>query len=81
MWDYIVQERTDLLYSSYQHVSLVVQCVALATVIAFLLAAVLAVAACRVGRGLTDEEVRRFNVPTPPSFDFSKRQCPPLLGR
>lgn len=38
MWDYIVQERADLLFSSYQHVWLVVQCVALATVIAFLLA-------------------------------------------
>jgi osmoprotectant transport system permease protein len=38
VWDYIVQERTDLLYSSYQHVWLVVQCVFFATVIAFLLA-------------------------------------------
>lgn len=38
MWDYLVQERTDLLFGSYQHVSLVVQCVALATVIAFLVA-------------------------------------------
>ncbi len=38
MWDFIVQERTDILFSGYQHVSLVVQCVALATVLAFLLA-------------------------------------------
>ncbi len=38
MWDYIVQQRSELLFASYQHVWLVVQCVALATVIAFLLA-------------------------------------------
>ncbi|QIK68660.1 ABC transporter permease [Nocardioides sp. HDW12B] len=38
MWDYLVDQRTELLYSSYQHVSLVVQCVAIATVLAFLLA-------------------------------------------
>ena len=38
MWDYIQQERTDILFGGYQHVSLVVQCVALATVLAFLLA-------------------------------------------
>ena len=38
MWDYLVDQRAQLLYSSYQHVSLVVQCVAIATVIAFLLA-------------------------------------------
>ena len=38
MWDYISQERTDILYSSYQHVLLVVQCVVLATVVAFVLA-------------------------------------------
>jgi osmoprotectant transport system permease protein len=38
MWDFISQERTDILYSSYQHVLLVVQCVALATVVAFALA-------------------------------------------
>jgi osmoprotectant transport system permease protein len=38
VWDFIVQERTDILFSGYQHVSLVVQCVALATVLAFLLA-------------------------------------------
>ena len=33
-----MQERTDILFSGYQHVSLVVQCVALATVLAFLVA-------------------------------------------
>jgi len=38
VWDFIAQERTDILYNSYQHVLLVVQCVALATVIAFFLA-------------------------------------------
>jgi osmoprotectant transport system permease protein len=38
VWDYISQERTDILYSSYQHVLLVVQCVLLATVLAFALA-------------------------------------------
>jgi osmoprotectant transport system permease protein len=38
VWDFIAQERTDILYNSYQHVLLVVQCVALATVVAFVLA-------------------------------------------
>jgi osmoprotectant transport system permease protein len=38
VWDFISQERTDILYSSYQHVLLVVQCVVLATVAAFVLA-------------------------------------------
>ncbi len=38
MWDYLQQERIDILFGGYQHVSLVVQCVALATVVAFLLA-------------------------------------------
>ena len=38
MWDFIVQERTDILYGSYQHVSLVVQCVLLGSVLAFGLA-------------------------------------------
>jgi len=38
VWDFIVQERTDILYGSYQHVSLVVQCVLIGTVIAFALA-------------------------------------------
>jgi len=42
---------------------------------------VLAIAACRVGRGLTDEEISRFQVPTPLKFDFTHRQCPPTLGR
>jgi hypothetical protein len=40
----------------------------------------LKVAACRVGRGLTAEEIQRFQVPTPLKFDFAKRQCPPALG-
>ena len=40
MLDFIAQERTDILYGSYQHVSLVVQCVLLATVLAFVLAVV-----------------------------------------
>jgi WD40 repeat protein/energy-coupling factor transporter ATP-binding protein EcfA2 len=40
----------------------------------------LKVAACRVSRGLTDEEIQRFQVPTPLKFDFAKRQCPPVLG-
>jgi WD40 repeat protein len=39
----------------------------------------LAVATCRVERGLTDEEIARFQVPTPLRFDFSKRQCPPPI--
>jgi hypothetical protein len=38
----------------------------------------LAVAACRVPRSLTDEEIKRFDVGTP-SFDFATRQCPPVL--
>jgi WD40 repeat protein/cell division protein FtsL len=40
----------------------------------------LQVAVCRVGRGLTTEEIARFQVPTPLKFDFDKRQCPPALG-
>ena len=36
----------------------------------------LKVAACHVGRGLMDEEVARFSVPTPLAFDFSTRVCP-----
>lgn len=40
MLDFIAQEGTDILYGSYQHVSLVVQCVLLATVLAFVLAVV-----------------------------------------
>ena len=39
----------------------------------------LAIAACRVGRGLTDEEIKRFQVPTPLLFDLDKRQCPPAF--
>jgi WD40 repeat protein len=39
----------------------------------------LAVAACRVARGLTEQEIKRFDVGTP-KFDFEKRQCPPALG-
>ena len=37
-------------------------------------------AACRVGRGLTAEEVARFQVPTPLAFDFATRQCPPVYS-
>ena len=37
-------------------------------------------AACRVGRGLTPEEIARFQVPTPLAFDFAKRQCPPVYS-
>ncbi|NTU82213.1 MAG: NACHT domain-containing protein [Chloroflexales bacterium] len=33
-------------------------------------------AACRVGRGLTEDEILEFNVPTPVAFDFAHRQCP-----
>jgi WD40 repeat protein len=40
----------------------------------------LAEAMCRVGRGLTDDEIQRFNVPTPLTFDFAKRQCPPVFS-
>jgi len=40
----------------------------------------LAIAACRVGRGLTEEEIHGFNVPTPLHFDFAKLQCPPKLS-
>ena len=40
----------------------------------------LKVAACHVGRGLTDEEVARFSVPTPLAFDFSTRVCPARVG-
>ncbi|MGN6301580.1 MAG: ABC transporter permease [Angustibacter sp.] len=39
MWDFIVDRHTELTYQAYQHVSLVVQSVALATVIAVVLAA------------------------------------------
>jgi hypothetical protein len=39
----------------------------------------LAVAACRVGRGFTAEEINRFDVGTP-HFDFATRQCPPVLA-
>jgi WD40 repeat protein len=37
----------------------------------------LALVACRVGRGLTQDEIIRFQVPTPLHFDFDKRECPP----
>jgi len=37
-------------------------------------------AACRVGRELTQEEIDRFQVPTPLAFDFEKRQCPPVYS-
>jgi osmoprotectant transport system permease protein len=38
VWGFITQNRADILYSSYQHLWLVVQCVALASVIALVLA-------------------------------------------
>lgn len=38
MWDYITERQSQLIYQSYQHLSLVIQCVALATVIAVALA-------------------------------------------
>jgi WD40 repeat protein len=41
----------------------------------------LMVTACRVGRGLTQEEIDRFQVPTPLKFGFAHRQCPAAIGR
>jgi WD40 repeat protein len=41
----------------------------------------LAVAACRVSRPLTSEEIQRFAVPLPLKLDFEHRRCPPMLGR
>lgn len=38
MWDFIVERRGDILFNTYQHASLVVQAVALATVIGVLVA-------------------------------------------
>jgi osmoprotectant transport system permease protein len=38
MWDYVVARRDEILFSSYQHASLVIQCVILGTVIALALA-------------------------------------------
>ncbi|MEV6284904.1 ABC transporter permease [Kribbella sp. NPDC051770] len=38
MWDFITERQSQLLYQGYQHLSLVVQCVLLATVIAVALA-------------------------------------------
>lgn len=38
MWDFLVEQRQDLLYAAYQHVSMVVQAVVVATAIALLLA-------------------------------------------
>ena len=40
----------------------------------------LALVACRVGRGLTQDEIIRFQVPTSLHFDFNKRQCPPRFS-
>jgi len=40
----------------------------------------LRIAACRVDRGLTQEEIARFHVPVPVQFDFARRQCPPNGG-
>ena len=38
MWDYITERRSQLLYQSYQHLSLVIQCVLVATLLAVALA-------------------------------------------
>ena len=38
VWDYITERQSQLLYQSYQHLSLVIQCVILATVVAVALA-------------------------------------------
>ncbi len=38
MWDYVTERQSQLLYQGYQHLSLVIQCVVLATVIAVVLA-------------------------------------------
>lgn len=40
MWNYVLDERANLLWAAYQHVSMVVQAVALATVIALVIAVV-----------------------------------------
>src|SRR5262249_49881058 len=40
----------------------------------------LAVAACRVGRSLSEVEIRRFSVSTPLKFDFAERRCPPVFS-
>jgi WD40 repeat protein len=37
-------------------------------------------AACRVGRGLSEDEIARFQVPTPLAFDYARRQCPPVYS-
>ena len=39
------------------------------------------VTTCRVGRGLAEEEIARFQVPTSLKVDVNKRQCPPAIGR
>jgi hypothetical protein len=39
------------------------------------------VAACRVERGLTDEEIARFQVPTPLRLDLGLRECPPRFDQ
>ncbi|MEI8305572.1 MAG: caspase family protein [Chloroflexales bacterium] len=39
----------------------------------------LAVAACRVGRGLTEQELRDFHLSGQQRFDFAARLCPPTL--
>lgn len=38
MWDYVLDRRAQIAYQAFQHASLVVQCVALATVLAVLVA-------------------------------------------
>jgi WD40 repeat protein len=39
----------------------------------------LAVAACRSGRELTEEEIRSFDI-VQPHFDITNRECPPVLS-
>ena len=39
MWDFITQRREEILFASWQHFSLVVQCLVLATVLAVVIAA------------------------------------------
>ena len=38
MWDFVTERKSQLFYQAYQHLSLVIQCVVLATVLAVVLA-------------------------------------------
>jgi hypothetical protein len=40
----------------------------------------LTIAACRLGRSLSDEEIARFQIPTTIHFEMHNRQCPPILS-